>query len=51
MIYNKDHIALQRTVDRFVDQEINPNVDDWEAACAFPAHEIFKKMGAIIYFT
>src|SRR5262249_12576214 len=27
------------------DAEINPHVDDWEAAGIFPAHALFKKMG------
>jgi citronellyl-CoA dehydrogenase len=45
VIYGEDHHALQRTVDRFVDQEIRPYVDEWEEACAFPAHDLFRKMG------
>ena len=45
MIYSEDHFALQRTVDRFVDTEINPHVDEWEERGIFPAHELFKKMG------
>lgn len=45
MIYGEDHHALQHTVDKFIDNEIKPFVDEWEEACAFPAHEVFKKMG------
>jgi citronellyl-CoA dehydrogenase len=30
-----------------VDKEINPHYDAWEAAGAFPAHEVFKKAGAL----
>lgn len=47
MIYGEDHLALQRTIDRFVDEEINPNVDAWEEEGIFPAHALFKKMGAL----
>jgi citronellyl-CoA dehydrogenase len=38
--------AIRRSVKRFIDAEINPHVEEWEAAGAFPAHELFKKMGA-----
>ncbi|MEQ9641016.1 MAG: acyl-CoA dehydrogenase family protein [Alphaproteobacteria bacterium] len=40
-----EHEALRDTVARFVDNEINPHVDEWEDAEIFPAHELFKKMG------
>ena len=40
-----EHRELRRTVARFVEQEINPHVDEWEAAGRFPAHELFKKLG------
>ena len=30
---------------QFIDQEINPYVDEWEDAEIFPAHELFKKAG------
>jgi citronellyl-CoA dehydrogenase len=29
----------------FVDNEINPHVDEWEKAGRFPIHEIFRKAG------
>jgi citronellyl-CoA dehydrogenase len=32
-------------VRNFVESEINPHVDEWEAAEHFPSHEIFKKLG------
>ena len=40
-----DHKALQTTIRKWVETEINPNVDDWEAAGIFPAHEVFKSAG------
>lgn len=33
------------TVARFVDEEINPHVEAWEAAEEFPSHALFKKLG------
>lgn len=45
-MYNTpEHTQLQDSLKRFIDQEINPHVDEWEAAEIFPAHELFKKMG------
>ncbi len=40
-----EHREIQKTLKRFIDEEINPHVDEWEAAEIFPAHEVFKKMG------
>ena len=45
MQFTEEHESLRRTVARFVDTEINPYVDAWEAAEQFPSHELFKKMG------
>ena len=42
MQFTPEHDALQRTLKRFIDDEINPHVDEWEAAEIFPAHEVFK---------
>ena len=43
MQYTHEHEEIQRTLKRFIDEEINPHVDEWEAAEAFPAHEVFKR--------
>lgn len=47
MLYSADHISMMNTVRRFVSEEINPYVDEWEAAETFPAHDLFKKMGKL----
>ncbi|RYY81830.1 MAG: acyl-CoA dehydrogenase family protein, partial [Comamonadaceae bacterium] len=47
MQYTHEHLEIQKTMRRFIDDEINPHVDEWEAAEAFPAHEVFKRMGAL----
>jgi citronellyl-CoA dehydrogenase len=41
----QEHKDLRSTVRRFVETEINPFVDEWEAAGVFPAHALFKKLG------
>lgn len=44
MYFNEDQLALKELTRRFVDNEINPNMDEWEKNTA-PLHELFKKMG------
>ncbi|MEO9615911.1 MAG: acyl-CoA dehydrogenase family protein [Nitratireductor sp.] len=45
MQFTPEHDNLRRTVAKFVDTEINPHVDAWEAAEEFPSHDLFKKLG------
>jgi len=47
MKFTDEHLQLRRTVHDFVEKEINPHVDAWEQAGAFPAHEVFKKAGKL----
>ena len=47
MQWTHEHQEIQKTLKRFIDAEINPHVDEWEAAEIFPAHEVFKKMGKL----
>ncbi len=49
MFYSQQHIELMSSMRRFIAAEIDPHVDEWEAAEIFPAHELFKKMGALGY--
>ncbi|WP_348673538.1 acyl-CoA dehydrogenase family protein [uncultured Abyssibacter sp.] len=45
MILTHEHKELHRTVSKFVQDEINPHVEEWEAAGIWPAHELLKRMG------
>ena len=45
MQFTETHEQLRDTVAKFVANDINPYVDEWEAADQFPSHEVFKKMG------
>lgn len=47
MIYQAEHRALQDSLKKFIDVEINPHVQEWETAGIFPAHEIFKGLGKL----
>ena len=42
-----EHKQIQDTVTQFVQREMDPYADEWEAAGKFPAHELFKKMGEL----
>ncbi len=46
MQFTQEHEELRRSLRTFIDREINPHVDEWEEAETFPAHELFRKMGA-----
>ncbi|MES0872932.1 acyl-CoA dehydrogenase family protein [Sinimarinibacterium thermocellulolyticum] len=45
MIITHEHLELYRTTKKFVEDEINPHVEEWEAAGIWPAREVLKKMG------
>lgn len=45
MLFTPEHEELRRSLRKFIDTEINPHVEEWEAAGIFPAHELFGKMG------
>ena len=45
MNFTDQHRQLDDTVTKFVQNEINPYVDEWERAEEFPSHEVFKKLG------
>ncbi len=40
-----EHKELHRTVVKFVQDELNPHIDEWEAAGIWPAHDVLKRMG------
>lgn len=46
-MFTEDHRQMQDTLRRFIDNEINPHVDDWERAGIFPAHEVFRGLGRL----
>ena len=43
--FTAEHEAFRRVVRRFVETEINPHVEAWEAARIWPARDVLKKMG------
>jgi citronellyl-CoA dehydrogenase len=47
MRLNEDHHAFRESVRKFVDTEVNPYVDGWEAAGRAPLHDLFPKAPAL----
>ncbi len=47
MQFTEQHKEIRRTVSRFVQEELNPHVDEWEAAGSLPGHDIMKKAGEL----
>jgi len=46
MYETRDHELFRKTVRAFVERSIEPYVEEWEQAGIFPAHELFRKLGA-----
>ncbi|KFM71092.1 putative acyl coa dehydrogenase 6, partial [Stegodyphus mimosarum] len=44
-LFTTEHKELKRSVSKIIENEINPFVNEWEEKEAFPAHELFKKLG------
>ena len=47
MDYSHEHLEIQKTLKRFITEEINPHVAEWEEAEIFPAHQVFKRLGEL----
>ncbi len=48
--FTPEHEQLRATVRRFVETEINPHADEWEAEGRFPAHDLFARIGELGLF-
>ncbi|XP_071788624.1 probable acyl-CoA dehydrogenase 6 [Asterias amurensis] len=44
-VFTEQHIELKRSLNKLIEKEINPYVDQWEEERQFPSHEVFKKLG------
>ena len=47
MQLTQQHEEIRESARKFIESEINPNIDAWEKAGIFPAHEVFKKLGSM----
>lgn len=46
MLFSSDHEAFRQSARSVLEREIVPHVREWEEAGAFPAHQLFKALGA-----
>jgi citronellyl-CoA dehydrogenase len=46
MRFTEEHEAFRRTVRGVLEREITPHIEEWEEAGSFPAHQVFKALGA-----
>jgi citronellyl-CoA dehydrogenase len=47
MTFTNEHGQFRQTIRRYVDEKINPHVDEWERAEAMPLHEIVSDMAKL----
>ncbi|XP_078492653.1 putative acyl-CoA dehydrogenase 6 [Ciona intestinalis] len=45
-IYSQDHEQLKNSLNKIIENDINPFVDAWEEEQIFPAHTVFKTLGS-----
>ncbi len=45
--FTEEHEMFRKSVRSFVEKELNPHCDEWEAAGTWPAHDVLKKMGQL----
>lgn len=46
-VLTEDHEAFRSLVRRYVDERVNPRVDEWEAAGEMPLHDVFAEMAEL----
>lgn len=44
-LFNEQHKQLRQSLNKLIQSEINPHVEQWEKEQQFPAHEVFRKLG------
>ncbi|WP_029889465.1 acyl-CoA dehydrogenase family protein [Polycyclovorans algicola] len=47
MLVTHEHQTLYGTVKKFVEDELNPHIAEWERDGIWPAHEVLKKMAGL----
>ncbi len=47
MQYTHEHLEIRKTLRRYIDEALNPQVDAWEEAEMAPLHDIFQGLGAL----
>jgi citronellyl-CoA dehydrogenase len=42
-----EHEQMRETLRRWIAEEVNPHVEEWEDAEIYPAHDLFRQLGAL----
>lgn len=42
-----EHEAVRRSIQSWIEDKVNPHVDEWEAAGIYPAHEVMGTLGQL----
>ncbi len=45
MLFTPEHQLIRESLRQWIEETINPHVDEWEEERSFPAHEVFKSLG------
>ena len=45
MEFTSEHQSFRKSIEEFIEKEINPYADQWAEEGIFPAHDLFKKLG------
>lgn len=45
MQFTSEHEDLRRTIRKWIDAEVNPHTEEWEASGMYPARKVMKQMG------
>ncbi len=45
LYFNEEHEMMRKTIRSYIENEINPYVDEWEEKGEAPLHKIFKQLG------
>ncbi|XP_035219323.1 probable acyl-CoA dehydrogenase 6 isoform X2 [Stegodyphus dumicola] len=44
-LFTREHDEMRKTVNKIIEKDINPFVDEWEKAHKYPAKQVFQKLG------
>src|SRR5262245_24523412 len=47
LYFDEEHTMFRKLVRQFVEKELEPHVDEWEAQRIWPARQVLKKMGQL----
>lgn len=43
-LFTSEHMVMRASLNKLIEKEINPYVDEWEESHMFPAHKVSQKV-------